>query len=196
VEQFIEDFNGVLNVTQWPLRVALVKLRKALTEQARLFGQGRSIAEIFTALRNRFGTFAQEARTNLQVLLQKENTQLRDHATLVKRLARSAYSDLPETHRQIYTLTDFIQSFNDAGLHHQLQAKRVTSLEGALHDGEDYFWAKCLYTEETKCTRFTAETVQSLGDEMGRLSAMLKRVAKTLTIVNPYPLPEDQKERP
>jgi len=63
----------------------------------------------------------------------------------------------------------------------------VTTLEGALQAGEDYLWAKRLYTEETKCTRVTAEAVQSLEDEMGRLSAMLKRVVKTLTNVNPLP---------
>jgi len=122
VEQFIEEFNRVLDVTQWPPRVALVKLWEAPMEQARPFGQGRSIAEIFTALRSCFGTSALEARARLQVLLQKENTPLRDHATLVKRLARSAYSDLPETHRQSYTLTDFMQSLNDASFHQQLQA--------------------------------------------------------------------------
>jgi len=121
-----------------------------LTEQAGPFGQGRSIAEIFTALRSRFGTSALEAKARLQVLLRNENTPLRDHTTLVKRLARSAYSDLPETHRQSYTLIDFMQSLNDVDLYHQLQAKGVTTLEGALQVGEDYLRAKRLYTEETK----------------------------------------------
>jgi len=87
-----------------------------------------------------------------------------------------------------------MQSLNDAGLHHQLQAKGVTTLEGALQAEEDYLCAKRLYTEETRRTRVTAEAVQSLGDEMGRLSAMLKRVAKTLTNVNP-PSPNRGPER-
>jgi len=34
VEQFIEEFHGTIDVTQWPPRVALIKLREALTEQA------------------------------------------------------------------------------------------------------------------------------------------------------------------
>jgi len=108
-----------------------------------------------------------------------EDTPLRDHATLVKRLARSAYSDLPETHQRSYTLTDFLQSLNDMGLHHQLQARGVISLEDALQVGEDYLRARRLYTEETKGTRVTTKAVQSLGDEMDRLSNLLKQVAKT-----------------
>jgi len=61
-------------------------------------GDIHCIAEIFTALRSRFGISALEAKARLRVLLRVEDTPLRDHATLVKRLARSTYSDLPETH--------------------------------------------------------------------------------------------------
>jgi len=78
-----------------------------------------------------------------------------------------------------------MQSLNDVGLYHQLQAKGVTTLEGALQVGEDYLRAKRLYTEETKGTRVTAEAVQSLRDEMGRLSTLLEQVAKTLTNAKP-----------
>jgi len=117
------------------------------------------------------------------VLLRKENTPLRDHATLVKRLARSAYSDLPETHRQSYTLTDFMQSLNDVGLYHQLQAKGVTTLEGALQVREDYLRARRLYAEGTEGTRVTTKAVQSFGDEISRMSNLLKQVAKILTNV-------------
>jgi len=35
VEQFISEFNETLAITQWPPRVALIKLPGALTEQAK-----------------------------------------------------------------------------------------------------------------------------------------------------------------
>jgi len=35
VEQFIQEFSEVIDITQWPLRVALIQLRMALTEQAK-----------------------------------------------------------------------------------------------------------------------------------------------------------------
>jgi len=179
VEQFIEEFTGVSVVTQWPPRVALIKLWEALTEHARPFRQRRSITEIFTALRSRFGISALEAKARLQVLLRTDDTPLRDHATLVQRLARRAYSDLPEEHQRSYTLTDFIQSLNDMGLHHQLQARGVITLEDALQVEEDYLRARRLYTKETEGTRVTTKAVQSLGDEMDWLSNLLKQVAKT-----------------
>jgi len=58
-------------------------------------------------------------------------------------------------------------------------------IEGALQVGEDYLQARRLYTKGTKGTRVTAKAVQSLGDEMGQLSNLLKQVAKTLTNVKP-----------
>jgi len=69
VEQFIREFSEVLAVTQWPPRVALIRLQEALMEQARPYGQGRSITEIFTALRSRFDISAIDARARLQRLL-------------------------------------------------------------------------------------------------------------------------------
>jgi len=78
-----------------------------LTEQAKPYRQRSSINGIFTALRDRFGISAIDARSRLQRLLRKENTPLQDHATVVKRLARIAYSNLPETQQQHYILDDF-----------------------------------------------------------------------------------------
>jgi len=185
VEQFIEEFHETWEAAQWSPRIALVKLREALTGRARPFGQERSVTEIFTALRSRFGTPVLEARARLQVLRRKADTPLRDHATLVKRLAKSAYSDLPETHRRSCTLTDFMQSLNDVGLYHQLQAKRVTTLEGALQVGENYLRAERLHMETTQGTQVTTEAVQSLTDEVSRLNTLLEQVVKTLTSTQP-----------
>jgi len=38
-----------------------------------------------------------------------------------------------------------VQSLNDLGLHHQLQAKGVTTVEDALREGEAYLLAKQLH---------------------------------------------------
>jgi len=69
IEQFILEFNETWSITQWPPRVALVKLRGALTEEAKPYGRGPSIDGIFAALRARFGITALDARSRLQRLL-------------------------------------------------------------------------------------------------------------------------------
>jgi len=60
----------------------------------------------------------------------------------VKRLAQSAYRNLPEIHRERYTYDAFVQFLNDLGLYHQLQARGVTTREDALREGEAYLLAK------------------------------------------------------
>jgi len=147
LEQFVSEFQDVMEIAQWPPKVALIKLRRALTEQARPFGQRRSVPEVLSALRSRFGVPALEARARLQRLLQDRSTSLSDHATVVKRLAWSAYGDLPEKHQQDYTLSDFIQTLNDPELQHQLRAQDVMTIDDALRAGEEYLAAKKAYTE-------------------------------------------------
>jgi len=108
VEQFIQTFNEVRAITQCSPRVVLIKLH---TEGANGTSQAvrtdiqykrglRCAAELFWHLRYR-------RTSRLQRLLRKENTPLQDNATIVKRLARIAYSDLPETQQQHYILDDF-----------------------------------------------------------------------------------------
>jgi len=145
VEQFASEFHETWDITQWPPRVALAKLRGALTGEAKPYGQRPNIDGIFVALRARFGITAPDARSRLQRLLRTEDTPLQDHALAVKRLAWIAYGDLPETQRQQYMLEDFTQSINHPSLNHQLQARGVTSLEAALREGEAYLQAQRLY---------------------------------------------------
>jgi len=147
VEQFASEFHETWDITRWPPRVALAKLRGALTGEAKPYGQRPSVNGIFVASRARFGITAPDARSCLQRLLRKEDTPLQDHALAVKRLARIAYSDLPETQRQQYTLEDFTQSLNHPSLNHQLQARGVTSLEAALREGVAYLRAQRLYED-------------------------------------------------
>jgi len=58
------------------------------------------------------------------------------------KMAQIAFRDLPQVHRERYTFDAFVQSINDLGLHHQLQAKGVTTVKGALTVGEAYFLVK------------------------------------------------------
>jgi len=138
IEQFISEFNETWAITQWPPRVALVQLRRALTGEAKPYRQRPSIDGVFAALWDCFGTTALNARFQLQRLLHKEDTSLQDHAIVVKKLAQIAYSDMPETQQRHYILEDFTQSINNPGRHHQLQAKGVTSIEATLREGEAY----------------------------------------------------------
>jgi len=119
--------------------------------------EGSSVNRIFTALRDRFGISAVNARARLQRLLRRKHTPLQDHATIVKRLARIAYSDWPETHQQNYTLDDFTQSLNDIGLYHQLNGRGVTTIEVALQEREAYPQAERLYRATQNSQQVTTE---------------------------------------
>jgi len=142
VEQFIQEFNKVIAIAHWPPRVALIQLQMAQTEQAKPYGLESSVYGNFTAPRARFGISVVDIRARLHGLYQEERTPLQDHATLVKRLAQIAYSDLPEKHREHYTYDAFVQSLHDLGLHNQFQAKRVTTIGDALREGEAVLLAK------------------------------------------------------
>jgi len=158
VEQFISEFNETLAISQWPPRVALIKLwGGALTEQAKPYRQRSNINRVFVALRDSFGISAIDARSRLQRLFRKKNTPLQDHATVVKRLAQIAYSDLPETQQQHYILDNFTQSLNNIGLHHQLQAKGFTTIKAALQEGKAYFQAQRLYQVTQTSQQVTTE---------------------------------------
>jgi len=70
---------------------------------------------------------------------------LQEHAPTVMKLAQIAFCDLPQVHRERYTFDAFVQFINDSGLHHQLQAKGVTTVEGALAAGETYILANHMH---------------------------------------------------
>jgi len=145
VEQFIQEFQEVLEIVQWPPRVALLKLRMALRDKAKPYGTGPDIDGIFASLRARFGISAIDARARLQRLRRDPHTTLQEHATTVMKLAQIAFRDLPQVHRERYTFDAFVQSINDLGLHHQLQARGVTTVEGALTVGEAYLLANHMH---------------------------------------------------
>jgi len=57
---------------------------------------------------------------------------LREHATVVERLAQAAYSDLPANGRQGLALDAFHQSINDLGLKQHLLVAKFETMERAL----------------------------------------------------------------
>jgi len=192
IEQFISEFNETWAITQWPPRVARIKLRGALTGEAKPYGRKPSVDGIFAALRDRLSITALDACSRLQRLLRQEDTLLQDHAIVVKRLAQIAYSDMPETQRWHYVLEDFTQSINNPGLHHQLQAKRVTTIEAAFREGEAYLQAQRLYETSQQVTRLrghapaaTTNTSSSLEAATNRLITMLKWAMAVLSSVRP-----------
>jgi len=74
VEQFIQEFSEVIDITQWPPWVALIQLRMAPTEQAKPYELRTSVDGIFTVLRARFGISVVDARVRLQGLRREVRT--------------------------------------------------------------------------------------------------------------------------
>jgi len=128
VEQFIQEFQEVIEIAQWPPRVALLKLRMALRDKATPYGTGPDIDGIFASLRARYGIYAIDTRARLQRLRRDFHATLQEHATMVMRLAQIAFRNLPRANRERYTYDAFVQSINDLGLHHQFLARGVTKV--------------------------------------------------------------------
>jgi len=139
VEQFITEFSDVAAICRWPARVTLIQLQLCLTGTAKPYGIDQNVGEIFDALRARFGLTAQDARIQLQELRGDRKTALREHATLVERLAQVAYGDLPANGRQSLALDAFLQSINNMGLKKHLLVAEVETMERALRLGNAYF---------------------------------------------------------
>jgi len=75
----------------------------------------------------------------LQGLRRNPKTNLREHATVVERLAQVAYGDLPADSRQSLALDAFLKSINNLGLKQHLLVAEVETMERALRLGNAYF---------------------------------------------------------
>jgi len=155
VEQFITEFSDVAAICRWPARVTLIQLRLCLTGPAKPYGIGQGVDDILEALRARFGLTARDARVQLQCLRRNPKTNLREHATVVERLAQVAYGDLPAGSRQSLALDAFLQSINNLGLKQHLLVAEVETMERALRLGNADFQA------DSTCRPGTA--VQQVG---------------------------------
>jgi len=107
-------------ICRWPARTTLIQLRLCLTGQAKSYGIGQDVGDIFEALRARFRLTARDARVQLQGLRRNPKTTLREHATMVEQLAQVAYGDLPANGRWSLALDAFLQSINNLRLKQHL----------------------------------------------------------------------------
>jgi len=103
----------VAEVTQWPPRVVLLKLRMSLAEKAKPYGLGSDVGGIFAALRTRFSFSPIDAQVRLQGLRRDPRSSLQEHAATVNKLAQIAYSDLSPINREQYSFDAFVQFTND-----------------------------------------------------------------------------------
>jgi len=117
----------------------------ALMDKAKPYGVGPDINGIFASVRARFGISAIDAWARLQRLRRDPHTPLQEHAATVMRLAQIAYRNRSQANCERYTYDAFVQSINDLGLHQQVLARRVTTVEGALVEGEAYLLASHMH---------------------------------------------------
>ena len=104
VEIFIRQFLDVAEANQWGERTVVLHLRRVLREEARdCGGTGESLAEIFTALRARFGITAREAKVRLNGARREVNTPLQSQAHKTRELMNIAYPDIPKGIREQMT---------------------------------------------------------------------------------------------
>jgi len=163
-EQFILEFSDVMEVTQWPPRVALLKLRMSLMDKAKPYGLGPDIDSIFASLWAGFGISAIDARARLQRLRHDPRTPLQEHATTMMKLAQIAYSDLPQANHERYTFDTFVQSVNDLGLHHQFLARGVTMVKDALAEEEACLLANQMHRNRGVSHRVEVEPLAARDD--------------------------------
>jgi len=202
VEQFIQEFQDVMEVAQWPPRVALLKLRMALMDKAKPYGVGPDIDGIFASLRAHFGISAIDARARLQKLRRIPHTPLQEHAATVMRLAQIAFRDLPQANRERYTYDAFVQSIKDLGPHHQFLARGVTTVEGALAVGEAYLLASHMHRNHVASRQVDMEptaapaapnaeppavanvTPMTVASKVAQMTDMLAKMVSTLAPPN------------
>jgi len=163
VEQFIQKFQEVATIAEWPARVRILQFRACLTGRAKSFALRSDDEHILRALRTRFGLTAEEASDRLQALKRDRRTALEDHANEVERLAQTASSHATGTERKRLVYNAFFRSVNNADLQRHWMAAKVSSLEEALEMGKAYF-----QVEGLQGARFTARQV--VEDEITTLS--------------------------
>jgi len=136
VEQFIQEFQEVMEIAQWPPRVALLKLRMALRDKAKRYGTGPDIDGIFASLQGPFWYLRHRCAgpsTETAAWSSHDTTRARYHGDKA-----GADRVPPQVNRERYIYDAFVQSINNLGLHHQFVAKGVTTVKSALAVGEVY----------------------------------------------------------
>jgi len=91
-----------------------------------------------------------------------------------------------------------VQSLNDLGLHHQLQARGVTTIKDALREGKTYLLAKQLHGAHVSSQQITVEpgpdnptrvaaatTIYPFEAEVDRMTTMLEKLVAVLARAKP-----------
>ena len=139
VELFIQHFNEVALANDWNQLATLLHLREALKEGARECGRPDQVAAIFELLRSRYGLTAREARNRLSSLKKDVWCSLHDHATMVEKLVRRAYEELPLAVQENMMLDMFCSTLGNATLQRHLLAMRPNTMMEAVQHGNEYF---------------------------------------------------------
>jgi len=180
VEQFITEVSDVAAICRWPNRVTLIQLRLCLKGPAKPYRIGRDVGDIFKALRARFGLTTRDARVQLQGLRRNPKTNLREHATVVERLAQVAYGDLPADSRQSLALDASLQSINNLRLKQHLLVAEVETMKRALRLGNAYFQA------DSTCRPGT--TIQQVGADDDMSTSPAKTAVHVATAAAEEPI--------
>lgn len=107
VEDFIDLFSHLAHRLDWPHDLYVLKLKTSLTGQAAECGRPGDIAEIYTALRARFGITAAEAKRRLLAMKSGQTDGLRKLADNIKKLTDLAYPDVAQGARATLALDQF-----------------------------------------------------------------------------------------
>ena len=138
IELFIQHFEQVAAANGWNILATLLHLREALKGEARECGRPDNVAAVFELLRGRYGLTAREARSRLSSLKRDVRCPLHDHATLVEKLVRRAYEELPADLQANMMLDMFCSSLGNAALQRHLLAIRPNTLTEAVQHGNEY----------------------------------------------------------
>lgn len=142
VELFINQFVEVAEANEWDHQSAVLHLRESLKEDARECGRARTLEEMFTTLRGRYGLSPKEARGRLASLKKDGRTTLQAHATEVARLVGIAYRELPEQQQQTMALEIFSGTLGNASLQRHLLAVAADTLEDAVKAAKEFLSVK------------------------------------------------------
>lgn len=149
VDYFIQRFQQIAEANRWRGRDIQLHLRQALDGKAKDCRQAEGVAEIFAALRVRFGQTVKQATSRLTTLQRKEGTTPREHADVVKCLVDTAYPEVDEINRQRIRLTVFQTTLADAPFQRHLLAVDPANLEGFVCASRDYDQVKGKEKPET-----------------------------------------------
>ena len=139
IEVFIRQFLDVAEANAWGQRATVLHLRRALKEEARdCAGASNTMAEIFTALRARYGISPREARVRINSTRKESSVPLQVHANTMRELVGIAYPGMPDEVHEQMALDQFVNTLNHPRLQEHLLAIRPDSLTEAVTAGNEF----------------------------------------------------------